>query len=171
MVASWFFQIIHVHDYDTQYDSKTVLYMQHSHNTRVIQYIHCTCNIALTYVLTVFLIFFFRTFKYIERELPKVPKHIPVLVLVSKYFHSISLLTKTKIFHIHLVIVSTLFPCWCLTVSSTHVYLIYYKFTLTIQYHMDSCHILLYFKVQLSWYARTQSCSERRDYIIYKVLW
>ena len=73
----------------TQYDSKTVLYMQHSHNTRVIQYIHCTCNIALTYVLTVFLIFFFRTFKYIERELPKVPKHIPVLVLVSKYFLSI----------------------------------------------------------------------------------
>lgn len=87
--ASLFFQIIHVHDYDTQYDSKTVLYMQHSHNTRVIQYIHCTCNIALTYVLTVFLIFFFRTFKYIERELPKVPKHIPVLVLVSKYFLSI----------------------------------------------------------------------------------
>ena len=25
----------------------------------------------------------FRTFKYIERELPKVPPHIPVLVVVS----------------------------------------------------------------------------------------
>ena len=33
--------------------------------------------------------FAFRTFKYIERELPKVPPHIPVLVLVSLSLNSV----------------------------------------------------------------------------------
>ena len=28
-------------------------------------------------------IFFFRTLKYVERELPKIPQNIPVLILVS----------------------------------------------------------------------------------------